>query len=195
MRRLMLALGMLAALISPATAQDKKESLPSPKDVTLPKPGPEHEILNGTIGTWDATVELVMQPGGKPEISKGVEVATLIGGGLWLVQDFKGEFMGAPYYGHTVLGYDFQKKKYVGTWVDSMSPGLTALEGTYDPKTRTLTSKVEGPCPEGRMMKMRSTQEWKDADTRVFTMFSPPDFGDEFAMMKITYKRRAAGTH
>jgi hypothetical protein len=194
MTRSMLVLGMLATLACPAAAQDKKDLPPSPGQVALPKPGPEHEILKNDAGVWDATIELTMQPGGEPEVSKGVETNTLLDGGLWLVQDFKGEFKGTPYHGHTVTGYDFQKKKYVGTWVDSMSPGLTAIEGTYDAKTRTLTSRVEGPCPEGRVMKMRSTQKWKDADTRVFTMFSPPDFGDEFAMMKITYKRRASGT-
>ena len=71
-----------------------------------------------------------------------------------------------------------------------MAPGLSSTEGAYDAKARTLTSWIEGPCPVGVMMKFRSTTEWKDDDTRVTTMYSPEGQGEEFAMMKIAYKRR-----
>lgn len=186
MRRSILALGLLV-FAAPVVAQDKATS--PGQGIPLPKPGPEQEILKKDVGVWDATIELVMQPGGKPEITKGTSTNTLVGG-LWLVEDFKGEMFGMPYHGHSVLGYDAAKKKYVGTWVDSMSPGLTSIEGTVDPKTKVMTSTVEGPCPDGSHMKAKSTTEWK-GDTRVFTMFSPESEGESFAMMKITYTRRA----
>ena len=182
----------VTALAGAASAQEKKEPAPSPGlGMPLPKPGPEHEILKKEAGTWDATVEMRMEARGKPQVSKGVETNTLIGGGLWLIQDFKGELMGMPYQGHSVTGYNVAKKKYVGTWVDSMAPGLSALEGTYDPKTRTRTSWIEGPCPMGIIMKWRSTTEWKDDATRITTMYSPQGQGEEFVMMKISYKRRS----
>ena len=49
--------------------------------------------------------------------------------------------------GRGQFGYDPAKKKYVGTWIDSMSPTLRVLEGTYDAKTKTLTYKGDGVCP------------------------------------------------
>jgi hypothetical protein len=195
MRRSLGIFGMAAvataALVGTAAAQEKKEGAPSPGvDFPLPKPGPEHEILKKEAGVWDATVESRMEPGGKVEVTKGVETNTLIGGGLWRISDFKGELMGMPFQGHSVTGYDASKKKYVGTWVDSMAPGLSTAEGTYDPKTRTLTTWIEGPCPAGVVMKFRMTTEYKDDDTRVATMHSPEGQGEEFAMMTIKYKRR-----
>jgi Protein of unknown function (DUF1579) len=182
-----------AVLVGSAEAQEKKKESAPPQgqEMPMPKPGPEHEILKKDVGVWDATVESTMEPGGKPNVSKGVETNTLLGDGLWLIQDFKGEVQSAPFQGHGVTGYDPSKKKYVGTWVDSMSTGLSTSEGTYDPKTKTMTTRFEGPGPDGTIMKMRTTSEWKDANNRVFTMYSPAGQGGEFAMMKITYKRRS----
>ena len=187
-----MALTAAALLVGSAAAQEKKESGASPgQEMPIPKPGPEHEILKQDVGVWDATIETMTEAGGKPNVAKGLETNSLLGGGLWLFQDFKGEFMGAPFQGHGVTGYDPSKKKYVGTWVDSMSTSLSLTEGTYDPQTKTMTARFEGPGPDGAMMKMRTTSEWKDDNTRVFTMYSPAGRGEEFAMMKITYKRRS----
>lgn len=179
-----------AALVGTAAAQEKEKPAAAPgADIPLPKPGPEHEILQKEAGVWDATIEMRTEPNGKPEICKGVETNTVVGG-LWRVQDVHSEMMGMPFHGHGITGYDAAKKAYVGTWVDSMAPGFTSQEGTYDPKTKTLTSWFEGPCPLGIVMKWRSTTEWKDDDTRITTMYSPKDQGEEFVMMKISYKRR-----
>jgi hypothetical protein len=151
----------------------------------LPKPGPEHELLKSDEGTWDATIEM-NTPGG-PMTSKGVEVNRRGCGGLCLISDFTGEFMpGTKFEGHGVNAYDPAKKKYVGSWTDSMSAGIMTGESTYDPATKTTTGWMEGPDMTGTMVKMKSVVEHKDPDTRVFTMYGP----DGSAGMKITYRRR-----
>jgi hypothetical protein len=154
-----------------------------------PKPGPEHELLKQDVGTWDATVELFVEPGKPPAVSKGVETTTLVGG-FWAVSDFKSQLMGQPFEGRATIGFDTAKKKYVSTWIDSMSTGFMQGESTYDPKTKTMTGWVEGPDLSGKTMKMRETTEWKDADTKVFTMYATGPDGKEAPSMKITYKRR-----
>jgi hypothetical protein len=158
------------------------------------KPGPEHELLKKDVGTWDATVENLMPPPGAPAPpppSKGVETNKLIGG-LWLVTDFKSQMMGQPFQGHGTTGYDTNKKKYVGTWVDSMSTGLMVGESTYDPATKTVTGYMEGTDPAGKPAKMKMVTEYKDDNTRVFTMYMTGPDGKEAPGMRITYKRRAA---
>src|SRR5262245_46136884 len=71
----------------PARRRPRSRRSPPPSlGISLPKPGPEHEILKKEASVWDATVEMRMEPGGKPEVTKGVETNTLIGGGLWRVQ-------------------------------------------------------------------------------------------------------------
>jgi hypothetical protein len=151
----------------------------------MPTPGTEHEMLKKDVGTWDATVEMFM-PGAPPSVSKGTEIVTMLGG-FWQLSEFKSEMMGQPFEGRGTTGYDPAKKKYVGTWVDTMGPAYYTVEGTYDAATKTLTGLMEGPDPSGAVTKTKETTEWKDADNRVFTMFGPD--GKSVAM-RITYKRR-----
>jgi uncharacterized protein DUF1579 len=155
----------------------------------LPKPGPEHEVLKQDVGTWDAVVEM-LEPGKPPVASKGVETVSLMTGGLWTMTDFKSTIMNAPFQGHGQNGFDPSKKKYVTSWVDSMSTGITLGEYSYDAKTKTMKGWMEGPDMTGKVMKMTQTTEWKDADTRVFSMFMPGPDGKDIPTMRITYKRR-----
>src|SRR5262249_23101341 len=190
-----IALGVLCALATAGlaagtAAQETKKAPDAGAAMALPKPGPEHDILKKDEGVWDATVEATMAPGAPPAVSKGVETVKATGGGLWYVSDFKSEMMGQPFEGHGVTGYDPIKKKYVGTWVDSMSSGLATSEASYDPATKSMTAWMEGPDMTGKVVKMRAVTEWKDADTRVFTLYQPGPDGKEVTGLKITYKRR-----
>ena len=152
----------------------------------MPQPGPEHEMLKKDVGTWDATVETFMAPGAPAAVSKGTETVTMMGG-FWQLSEFKSEMMGQPFEGRGATGYDPAKKKYVGTWVDTMTPGYYTTEATYDAATKTMAAVMEGPDPTGAVSKTKATTQWKDADTRVFTMYGPDA---KSVMMRITYKRR-----
>ena len=156
----------------------------------LPKPGPEHELLKHDEGTWDASVEMLM-PGAPPMTSKGVETNTIGCGGLCLITDFKGEMMpGLMFHGHGTTTYDPAKKKYVGSWTDSMSSGLMIAETTYDAAAKRATGWMEGPDQTGKVTKMKAVTEYKDAGTRVFSMYGPSPDGKEAVTMRITYKKR-----
>jgi len=183
------AIAALIGLPGLSLAQEAKKAQ-APPAMALPKPGPAHEVLKGEEGTWDATVE-TFAAGGPPSVTKGVETNTLSCGGLWLLTDFKGETMNQPFQGHGVKGYDLIKKKYVSTWVDSMSAALNIGESTFDQATKTMTGWIEGPDPSGKISKTKAVVQWKSADTRVFTMYVPASPGaPESPMLRITYKRR-----
>jgi hypothetical protein len=154
-----------------------------------PKPGPEHEILKTDVGAWDATVESFVPGAAAPMISKGTETNSLVGG-LWLVTEFKADMMGMPFQGHGVTGWDPNKKKYVGSWVDTLTTGLGITESTYDAATKTMTGTFEGPDPSGQIQKMKSVVTYQDADTRTFTMSGTGPDGKDARIMTITYKRK-----
>jgi hypothetical protein len=157
----------------------------------MPKPGPEHEFLKNDVGVWDATVELNAGPGAPPTSSKGVETNTMGCGGLCLITDFKGELMpGVAFHGHGTTAWDVVKKKYVGSWTDSMSQGLSVGESTWDPAKKQLTGWMEGPDMTGNVMKMRAVVDYKDTSSRVFTGYSTGPDGKEMQTMRITYTRR-----
>lgn len=167
---------VLVSLVAvPALAQ-----MPAP-----PTPGPEHEMLRKDVGVWDATVEM-LTPGAPPAVSKGTETVSMLGA-FWQIADFKAEMFGQPFEGRGTTGYDPARKKFVGTWVDSISTGISTVEATYDPAKKTMTGTMEGPDPTGAVTKTKETTVWTDADTRVFTMYAPDG---ATPIMRISYKRR-----
>jgi hypothetical protein len=156
-----------------------------------PKPGPEHQMFTMDEGTWDAVIEMTPPGGGPATTSKGMQTDTVGCGGLCLITDFKGEFMpGMAFHGHGLTAYDAAKKKYVGSWTDSMSTGLMTSESTYDPATKSLTGWMEGPDMTGAAQKSKSTSTFADADHKSMTMFMTGPDGKETQMMKISYTRR-----
>jgi hypothetical protein len=157
------------------------------------KPLPEHKILASDEGTWDATIRMYAGgPDAEPSVSKGSEVNEVLPGGLWVLSKFEGEFGGMKFHGRGQFGFDPVKKKYVGTWLDSMSTVLSVLEGDYDAKTKTMTYVGDGYDPEHKAkfsQKMVTTM--KDDGTRVFTLYMKFEGQPaEAKFMEITYTKR-----
>ena len=181
----LVAIASFASLLGGAAGHAQQPTEMPP----MPKPGPEHAVLAADVGTWDAIVEVFPGPGAPAMKSSGVEVNTLVGG-MWLVTEFKGEMMGMPFEGRGLAGYDPNKKKYVGTWVDTMSTGFAAVESTYDASTKTISGVMEGPDMTGKLMKMREIVQRTGANTRVFSMYAIGADGKETLSMRISYTKR-----
>ena len=160
----------------------------------LPAPTAEHKVLGAEEGTWDATIKSYPNgPEGEADVTRGVEVNTVITGGLWVFSVFKADFNGLAFEGRGQFGYDPNKKKYVGTWVDSMSPALTVLEGSYDANTRTLTYTGEGISPmDGSKFAERMVTTTRADGSRDFTLFMKmaATGGKEAKVMEVHYTRR-----
>lgn len=157
-------------------------ALASAQDV--PKPGAEHERLKEFVGTWDAVVKF-----GNEE-AKGTADYKLECGGLWLVCEFTGDFGGVKFQGRGLDGYDVDKKKYVGIWVDSMTTSPMVSEGTYDAAAKKLTYHADGKGPDGKPAKIRSVTTLQDKDRHDFEMFITGADGKEQSLMSIQYTRR-----
>jgi len=114
----------------------------------------QHEKIKMGAGSWAGT--LTTHSMGEPMTMPCSEVVTSIGD-LWTTSRFEADFMGMPFVGSSVLGYDPEKKKYVGTWIDSMHPRLTVMEGTYDEAKKAIVMEYDMLDDlTGTMKKMRS---------------------------------------
>lgn len=161
------------------------------ESVQGPKPAKEHEYLKQFEGKWEAVSRFMMEPG-KPAVeSKGTETGTMTCNGLWLVFEYRGEMMGQTFTGHGTMGYDLQKKKFVGSWIDSMATGLFIAEGTSDEKGTVFTMVMEGTDPmTGKTLKMKQVSVIKDKDTKTLTFSMPGPDGKDMMIGTIEYKRK-----
>jgi hypothetical protein len=157
----------------------------------MPPPQKEHEWLKQLGGEWDAEAQLFMEQDKPPTTSKGTDSVRMIGG-FWSVAETKASVMDMPFTGIMTLGYDPEKKKYIGTWVDSMGSRLWTYTGTLDSSGKKLTLETEGPCPMqgGRMSKFKEIMEIQDTDHRTFTSTVQFEDGKWVTMMKVSYQRK-----
>lgn len=154
-------------------------------------PGPEHKWLEKLAGTWTVKVKSWMAPGQPPTESDGAAEARMMLGGRYLHEQFKSSFMGQPFEGAGVTGYDNLKKKFVGNWMDTMSTAIMATEGTVDAAGKVMTSwgMVDDPVT-GRPQKMKGVLTLVDPDHHTYEMWSTGPDGKEWKSLELAYTRK-----
>jgi len=179
--RLILTVAMLALAATSTRAQGP-----------LPQATAEHKGLQYYVGTWDAETKIWMAPGVAPMMGKAVETNKMLGT-MWMVSEFEGEMMKMSFTGLGKYGYDPHKKKYVGTWIDTLSPHLSVMEGTMDEATKTLTMMSKGFDPmKGKEVTSKIVSIKTDHDHKKFQIFMPVEGkeGGWWKQMEIEYTRR-----
>ncbi len=151
---------------------------------------PEHEALAEEAGVWDAKTKMWMAPDAEPMAGKAVETNKMLGD-LWLVSEFQGEMMGMKFTGHGQYGYDPTTKKYVGTWVDTMSPYLSVMEGTMEDGKLTMMSRGRD-MQTGKETTTKMVSTYPDKDHKTFTMYAPVEGKADawWKMFEVQYTRR-----
>ena len=156
-----------------------------------PKPGPEHALLARMEGVWEAKIKIHVRPNQPPVESEGLYTLKMEVGGLFLVGDIRSKLLDADFQAHTITGYDTFKKKYSGTWVDSMSTAVYTLEGSFDKSGMVSTEIMRGPDPgTGKPMRVRTVTEIGDKGTMLAKMYGSRTDGKEGLMMEISYTRK-----
>jgi hypothetical protein len=173
---------VLAGLVAVAADQ--------PKLPTMPAPVKEHAWLQQLVGEWE-TEATMTEPGQPPQVCKGSETVRALGG-FWIVAESKMDVGGQTMNGVLTLGYDPEKKSFVGTWVDSMTSNLWKYDGSVDEGGKVLTLNTRGPCPMmgGKMTTFKERMELTDKDHRVFTSSFQGEDGTWSTMVTVRSTRR-----
>ncbi len=188
MKRFAILSFAVAILSSAVSVPVRAEDAPVPQ---MPGPVKEHEWLKQLEGKWVNETEIFMKPDEKPMKGAGTEDVRLMGG-FWIIGEGTGEMMGLTMKSVLTLGYDPEKKKYVGTWVDSMSSHLWTYQGTLDATGKILTLETEGPCPmkPGTISKFKEVIELKGKNEKLFTSSIQGEDGKWTTMVKVSSKRK-----
>ena len=155
----------------------------------LAQPGEHHKMLAMLEGTWKTQGTFWMVPGAPPTKSDGISKNTMIMGGRFLQSELKADFMGTPFTGLGIDGYDNASQKHIGTWMDSMGTMIMSSEGTCsdDHKVRTMISEFQDPAT-GKPMKMKQVITIVDSDKYIFEAYMVTSEG-EVKAMEIIYTR------
>ncbi|MBC7784516.1 MAG: DUF1579 domain-containing protein [Burkholderiales bacterium] len=189
----LLGLGLLA---QQGVSQDKPVAVPAGMDagmaemMKLGAPGPEHATLKRLAGNFTAEVTMKMGADAPAMNSKGTLKAEMIFGGRYIKSDYTGDFMGQPFHGMSLVGYDNMKKKFISMWIDDMSTMAMMSEGTADASGK-VTYVGEAPCmmDGGKIKPYREVVTVTDDDHWSVEMFSKDASDKEFLGMSIKYTR------
>jgi len=175
---------------APRTEEVKTRGTVQQEPPMKAEPQREHEWLQKLVGEWTFEGEMTMQPGKPPEKFTGTESVRSIGD-LWILIDEQSEFAGGSESMIIELGYDPQKKRFVGTFIASMMTHLWLYDGSLDAAGKVLTLNTEGPnmAAEGKLAKFTDVMEIKSGDRRVLTSHIQGDDGKWQKIMTIHFRR------
>src|SRR2546428_3031197 len=101
--------------------------------------GEPHQALDPLVGKWETASRFWMGGPDSPAMdTKGSAEIKQIMDGRFLVQEASGDFMGMPFKGMGITGYDNFKKKYVSFWIDNMGTAMFTSLGTMDPSGKVI---------------------------------------------------------
>lgn len=198
MRIIQLTLTTLCVVLmtSVAFAKDKKAAQHSdPRAMMelytkLAMPGEPHKLFASLAGSWTTQTKEWMEPGKPPVESTGSAEMKMLLDGRFLQQEFTGDMMGKPYSGIGISAYDNIRKRYVSTWIDTMSTGIFIMEGTGSVDGKTITLKGQHAEPGGGNMTHRAVWKIVDSNNQTFDMYGAHHGGKEMKMMEIIYTRK-----
>jgi hypothetical protein len=166
----------------------------------MAKPGENHKLLAHTVGNWSLKVKMWNSgdTNAAPMESSATATVKEIMGGKFFSSDVTGKMqmpgadgkmMDMDFKGMGVDGYDNAKKKFVGSWIDSMGTGILMSEGDYDAATKTFTFHAEVTYMPGMTVKVREVVKIVDNDHHTFEWFEDRGAG-EVKTMQIDYTRK-----
>lgn len=188
----------LGVPITPVTEKEEKQEDKMDTEAMmevyakLATPGAPHKLLASLAGSWNAKIKSWTEPDKPPMKSSGTCEQKMLLGGRFLQQEFTGDMMGSPFTGIGVTGYDNHTKKYVSTWMDSMSTAILVFEGTASTDGKTITQEGHYDTPIKGPLKWRSVTKVVDDNTWSFEMYQTDKSDKEEKMMEITYTRKTS---
>lgn len=157
----------------------------------MTKPTKEHEWLKRFVGEWKMEGECFMGPDKPAEKSSGTERVRMLGD-LWLIGESTMQMPGVGT-GQAImtLGFDPNKKKFVGSWVGSMMGQMFVYEGELDAAQRVLPLNTTGPSwtDPTKMASYQDVVELHSNDKRLLWSQVKGDDGKWTRFMTATYTR------
>ena len=161
-------------------------------EFTKAEPQKEHQWLQKLVGAWTWEHDTPPGPDEPAKKHQGTETVRSLDG-IWIVAEGYGEMPDiGPTTTITTLGFDPEKKRFVGTFIGSMMTSLWIYEGQLDTARNALVLDTEGPSftDPSKRAKYTDTIHFENDDYRILTSAYQGDDGQWNEFMKAHYRRK-----
>ena len=187
-----LAIALAIAAITAGAAlsfarQDPQEaSAPSPEMLARMNPGPMHQKLQPLAGEWQIAGKWRMTPEEDWQEFTATMTRKWIMDGRFLQEDVKSEFMGQPFAGMGLIGYDNVREEYTSAWVENMSTGIMVSTGSIG-KDGVLSFEGEysNSMTGEKNCWAKSTTRMETPTKHIYSGFAKDASGKEFQNMEM----------
>lgn len=196
-KKLFVAVLMAFLMCAGAVIAQEEEAAMSAEEMAMMQafekagtPGDQHAQLAKMAGEWKVSAKFWMGPG-DPVLSEGTATRTMMLDGRVLAESFEGEFMGMPFVGHAMTGYDNVTGKWWSTWNDSMNTGLMTMEGQCTESGDICTwigSSIDPMTGKTMYTKMVGRSLGNDREMAESWVIGPD--GKETKTMELVYTRK-----
>lgn len=176
-------------MAQPAGADDAAKQAEEMKMwAEMAKPVKEHQWMAQFVGYWDSeSVTYTPQGAGEPE--KGRMEYKLAMGGRFIEMDFEGKFMGQPFHGGGMMGYNKVDQRFESTWADNMGTGMLFMTGQLSDGEKTLTLQGDYTNPMTKQKSIfKEITTISDKDHHKSAFYDVVD-GKDVKIMEISYTR------
>jgi hypothetical protein len=153
-------------------------------------PGAAHKALEPLVGEWNAEVKTWMAPDAPPTVTRATAKAEWIMGRRFVQEEFNGEFMGKPFRGLSLTGYDNTKQAYNSVWIDDIHTTMFTSEGKAGgDREITLEGTYDCPITGQKDVGMKQVIRVVSRDKHILEMYDLSK-GENVKTMEITYTRK-----
>ena len=152
-------------------------------------PGTQHETLASRAGAWKVEGKMWMAPDTDPMPMTATANIKVLLDGRYTIEEFKSDFMGMPFEGRLISGYDNISGQYWNVWFDNMSTGPYVSHGTeaLPGQVELVGTAKDILTPGGRQNRMTITDHGDGSHT--MKMFDVREGTGEFQVMELHYTR------
>jgi hypothetical protein len=169
------------------TGKDAKATAEMEAWMKAATPGEQHKNLSFFVGDWKTQNTMWME--GSETKTEGTAHMEWAMDGRYVISKHSGNFMGMPFQGMVIDGYDNINSKYFSIWIDNMSTSYMTSDGTASADGKTITYKGSMKDPLGKTVHHRMVSTVTGPDSFKFEMFMSPDNAKEEKAMEILYTR------
>ena len=182
------ALATVGAAVGLIAQETQEASAPSPAAMARMAPGPMHAKLEPLIGQWSMSGKWRMGPDQPWQTFEAAVEREWILDGRFVKEVVESEFMGQPFEGLGLIGYDNTREEFTMVWVENMATGTWFNTGRLE-DGKLVFEGENSDAMTGEKKRWGKSVISLGAESQTYQGYSKDEDGEEFLSMEMVAER------